>query len=238
MRFRRISELFIALSIMAGQALFAQATFQNLGFEDVQNIPVFDPRGHPWLMPASDALPGWTCYVGTNPVSQASYNDVALDSAWVGVLSNTSSFAPLGLVVGQYCASLQYGVTESFPSFTYGTASIAQLGQVPSGDHSILFRGTVPFVVTFDDAVIPLSVLSNEGDFYVYGGDVSQYAGKTGELKITTYSHFSYIDDIQFSSQPVPEPAVGGLIVLSLGLCGIRRKLECFSQRQDRVPTS
>jgi hypothetical protein len=203
---------------------FAQGTFQNLGFESGQNIPVFDPQGHPWTMPASDALPGWSCYLGTNQVSYAWYNDVALDSAAVGIQSSTSSYLPSGFLVGQYCLSLEYGVV----GYGYGTASIAQTAQLPANVQSIQFRGTYPFTVSFDGTVIPLIVLSSQTGYSVYGGDISQFAGQTGALTITSYSHFAYLDAIQFSTQSVPEPS--GLALFAIGF-GV---LYCHSWRLKR----
>ena len=204
---------------------FAQGAFQNLGFESIQNIPVFDPQGHPWTMPASDALPGWSCYLGTNQVGYAWYNDVALDSAAVGVQSSTSPYLPSGFLVGQYCLSLQYGVVGYGQ---YGVASITQTGQLSSSVQSIRFRGTDPFVVTFDGVTIPLVILSSQSGYNVYGGDISQFAGQSGTLAFTSYTHFGYLDAIQFSTQSVPEPSGIALFAVGFGV------LCCHSWRLRR----
>jgi len=211
-------KLFLVLALCNTHQLLAQGTFQNLGFEAAHSIPVFDPQGHPWSMPASDALPGWTCYIGANQTGIAWYNDVALDSAALGILSSASPYPPSGFVQGQYCLSLQ---TSTLPQFG-GPASVAQTGQVPADAQSIQFMGTVPFPVSFAGTVIPLSVLSSQAGFNIYGGDISQFAGLTGELRITSYGHFGYLDSLTFSSQPIPEPSTVSLFVVGLGVLYFR----------------
>jgi hypothetical protein len=201
----------------------AQGTFQNLDFESAHNIPAFDPSAHPWYMSAADALPGWSCYVGTNQVGYVSFNDLALDSAWVALITNTSAYYPMpaGLLSGRYCVSLEYGVVSGGP-LVYGPASIAQSGQVPAYARSIQFRGTVPFTVTFAGNAIPLVVLSAQGDYSIYGGDISQFAGQTGELRFISPNHFNFLDAIQFSTEAIPEPSTAFLFIAGGILLGIR----------------
>lgn len=207
-----------AITVVLAGRVPGQSTFQNLNFEAAQNIPVFDPQGHPWTMPAADALPGWTVYLGATQSASVFYNDVALDSAAVGIQSTTSPYAPAGFLVGQYCLSLQYGVTAGGAQPIFGTASIAQSAQLPSDVESIMFRGTFPFSVTFSGFAIPLTVLSSQAGYSIYAGDIGQFAGQTGELRITSSSHFSYLDAIQFSAQAIPEPNTLALSVVGLGL--------------------
>ena len=47
--------------------------------------------------------------------------------------------------------------------------------------------------------------------YYVYGGDVSAYAGQAGELR---FFGGGYLDNIQFSNLQIPEPSVLGLYAL------------------------
>ena len=220
MKHHPFRKLLLALTLCGAHQLFAQGTFQNLGFDAAHNIPVFDPQGHPWTMPASDALPGWTCYIGTNQTGTAWYNDVALDSAAISILSSTSPYPPSGFVVGQYCLSLQTSTSFTFPPFI--PASVGQTAQLPADAQSIRFRGTVPFPVSFAGTAIPMSVLSSQAGYNIYGGDISQFAGVTGELRITSFGHFGYLDGLTFSSQPIPEPASVSLIVLGLGFLYVR----------------
>lgn len=199
--------------------IFAQGTFQNLGFEAAQNIAAFDPYG-PVL--AADALPNWVCYAGTNQTSLAAYNSLALSSAWIGLHGSNSPFVPQGLRDGEYCVSLQYGVTTTDPPFQYGPASVAQTGQAPVDALSIRFRGTSLFTVTFEGELIPLVVLSTRSTYNIYGGDISGFAGQTGELRITYFAGSSFnaafIDVIRFSNLPIPEPSTACLIGVGFGI--------------------
>jgi hypothetical protein len=195
--------LFISVNV------FAQGAFQNLGFDLAKNIPT-DGSG---TMSASDALPGWTCYAGTNLLGYAAYDNVTLDLAFVGIQDSASQFLPAGLLVGRYCLSLQYGVIGSNQ---FAPASISQTGLIPSIANSIQFRATDGFTISFNGVDIPLVVLSSQAEYNVYGGDVSQLAGQTGQLFISSYNHFGYLDSIQFSTQSVPEPNC--IILLTVGL--------------------
>ena len=207
-----IFSLLFCLNSTSG--LWAQA-FQNLDFEAAQNIPVFDPHGHPWTMSPEDALPHWNCFYGTNQFGWAWYNDLALDSAAVGIMGSNSPlfvYVPAGLLDGQYCASLQ-AATMSAGSYS---ASIGQIGQIPSNAKSITFGGSYAFSVSFAGNQIPMEISIPEGNYNVYTGDVSQFAGQTGELLITSYNHFSFIDDIQFSPDAIPEPSTFALAAVAL----------------------
>ena len=79
---------------------------------------------------------------------------------------------------------------------------------------------------------MPLVVLSAQAGYNLYGGDISQFAGQTGELRITTDSHFSYLDAIQFSPVAVPEPNTVWLIAVGLGMCWM------WSRRRWRMLTT
>ena len=169
-------------------------------------------------MPASDALPSWACYIDGNQIGSVGYNDVALDSAAVGILSSTSPYPPSGFVLGQYCLSLQ---SSTLPQFEV-SASVGQTGQLPSDAQSLRFRASVPFGVSFAGSAIPLVVLSSRAGYNIYGGDISQFAGQSGELLITSHGHFGYLDGLSFSPQPIPEAAPVSLLFMGLGVLYFR----------------
>jgi hypothetical protein len=201
------------LFLLAASSSLAQGTFQNLNFESARNIPTFDPSGHPWTMSAADALPGWSCYLGTNNTAGVWYNDIAIGSAVIGIQSGTSPYVPAGLLGDEYCLSLQGGlVYASFPSVHYqGVSSIAQTGQLPADARSIRFK-TSGFLVSlsFAGVDIPLAVLTSQTNYSVLGGDISQFAGQMGELRFKSSAYAfppSYLDDIEFSPVPIPEPS-------------------------------
>lgn len=216
---KHLRMLYICLGTFAlVQSGFAQS-FQNLDFEAAHNIPVFNPQAHPWSMPAANALPGWTCYIESNVTSTVFYNDVALDSAQIGLQASDSPYPPNGLLEGQYCASLQSGVIGfSGTGLIYGTVTIAQLGEIPFDAQSIRFTGNAPFAVTIDGNAIPMLLLDVQSGYNVYSGDIGQFAGQVGELSFTSYGHFGYLDSIQFSSQAVPEPSTSTLILIGAGV--------------------
>jgi hypothetical protein len=217
----------LALSVLALSCTnefrnaLAQGTFQNLGFEAVRNVPLFDPQAHPWYMPAADALPGWACYVGSEQIHSVLYNNFTLDAAALGVASSTAAFVPNALPVGVYSLSLQAGIATSG---VYSSASIAQVGQIPSDAKSIRFRGYeqvtggIGFSVTFGGNPIPLTTIMTGDDVKLYGGDISRFAGESGELRITSISHFSYLDGLVFSPVAVPEPPTSALLLGGLTL--------------------
>jgi hypothetical protein len=71
----------------------------------------------------------------------------------------------------------------------------------------------------------PLSVIAiaSNPDYTVWEANVSAYSGQTGELLFQVpWESQAILDNIQFSTQPVPEPdtisLMGGLLLLLLSL--------------------
>lgn len=212
-----VAPLVCCLICASASQTSAQGTFENLGFEGVKNVP--SPWQHQLFMPATDALPGWNCYIGETPIGVVAYEGIALDSAYVGIVSRTNEYAPRCPFPGDYALSLQYGVTGSSQGvFSYSPAAVAQSGLVPAEAQSIRLIATYPFLVTFEGDPIPLVPLRSEGDYAIYGGDISLYAGQSGELRITSYSHFNYLDAVTFSPVPIPEPSSVGMALVGLYL--------------------
>jgi hypothetical protein len=105
-----------------------------------------------------------------------------------------------------------------------GSAEIAQTGTVDQTAHSLLFAATrgVPNV-SFNGQPLPVFPLQNHSTFISYGADVSAFAGQTGELRFTTaYPVGSFLDDIQFSSQVIPEPSTITLLAAGAVILGGR----------------
>jgi hypothetical protein len=109
-------------------------------------------------------------------------------------------------------------------------ATIAQEGTIPTDAQSIRMK-IVPFLsgstplVTIGSQSIPMFVLSLDSNGILLGGGVSSYAGSLKELRISSpsladhpYSIFGsfVLDNIAFSSQPIPEPTTTGLLVTGL----------------------
>ena len=108
---------------------------------------------------------------------------------------------------------------------TFVNASIAQFGLVPVGTMSIFLKvAGNDFSVSLAGQNIPLIPLSVENNYTLYGGDISQFAGLSGQLTLSSltvpnnrFNNVSF-DSISFSSTPVPEPSTFAL----LGLGGLQ----------------
>jgi len=237
MKYRRRTALICVLSFAFATSCFSQGTFRNLDFEAARYVP--GPYGY--YATAADALPNWSCYLGTNQTGIAWYNLATLDDAAVGVMTNSShDVPPSGFIQGQVCLSLQWGYVYLGGGVGYwGPAAIAQAGQIPADAKSIRFLGTSPFSIAFAGNAVPLAVLNALPNYSLYGGDISQFAGQTGELRITSYLHFNYLDSIQFSNQPIPEPSTLCLVIVGLAVfCRrLRRFKPCDRGRIGRQDT-
>jgi hypothetical protein len=77
---------------------------------------------------------------------------------------------------------------------------------------------------------INLIPLSSTANYTLFGGDISAFAGQVDELKIsanfgaTNHFYSIYLDDITFSTSPVPEPGTGALLVCGTILFGLNRR--------------
>ena len=191
--------------------------FVNLDFE--HPILPFNPVN--FHVPISSALPGWVGYYasvsfGTNIVSQILYNAVSTGAAAIS-LHDTFDQEDLP-IAGEYSVFLQ----SSSPSGQY-SSSIGQTGQIPVNTQSLTFlvRPTYLLQVSFGGQIIPLFVIGTMGGNDILGGDISAFAGQTGELLFTApYLGGGMIDNIQFSSSPVPEPSPFALSVLAFSALG------------------
>jgi hypothetical protein len=190
--------------------------FVNLDFENATVTPV---PGNPNHIVASDAIPGWTAYLGGNPQTSIGYDTVSLGGAAVFLedANAPSGGGPLP-IQGNYSMLLQ-GSTASTPT----AASIGQIGQIPANSLSLIFWG-YSSDVSFGGQNLSLVVLGSTPNYNIYGADISAFAGQTGQLLFTAQSGSEdIIDNIQFSPSAVPEPSEFALSVLGALLLGFRR---------------
>jgi len=202
--------------LMAGPCLSVWAqTFTNLDFEQVTLI------GTP--TPYAASLAGWTGYLGTEVLAPFIYNNETLSCAAISIIGTNYD---LGRLVphGSYCLLLQAGEEcVSYPPPSMVSAAIEQTGTIPASARKIVFD-TSPFGdmrdvrVTFNETPIPLGVQVPGSDIFVVGGDISTFAGQSGELRFTAPVYSDYyspqvpvwnrasrviVDHIRFSSTPL-----------------------------------
>jgi hypothetical protein len=106
---------------------------------------------------------------------------------------------------------------------------LSQTGLVPAGAKSLQFKAYdpfdvspfVPLAVTLGGQQLSLTPLMSAVNFTLYGADFQGWAGKTAELDFIVFAerphqnnNYVFLDSIQFSDQPVPEPGVLGLSAL------------------------
>ena len=196
----------------------SQGTFQNLDFEDATIVPDTSSFYYPYVVYASDAIPGWTAYVGGSQVSEILYNDEFLSGGAVSIIG-TSYSRPS--IQGNYSIILG---GFNYPGFLR-TAGIGQTGQVPGNALSLIFWGNIGANdVSFDGQTLSLTVLGSTANYNIYGADISRFEGQTGQLLFTTVpGGHDMIDNIQFSSSEIPEPSIVGLSALSGLLLAWRR---------------
>ena len=214
--------------------VFGQGSFQNLDFEAV-NI---SPPNQNAFFPFSEVFPGWIGYIGTNQATQAFYNGVSLGAALSSVFNRSTGYSNW-VISGNFTAAIAAGQDQIINnSSEIVSAAIAQTGPVPPSALSVRFRvGTASRVsdlrVTFNGQIIPIFPLASGSNFDVYGGDISAFAGLPGELRFTSHPISSplsktYLDNIFFSDQSIPEPS--GIGVFALGTLLVSWRLARFKR--------
>ncbi len=185
--------------------------FVNLNFEH-PILPLTPDEFR--AVPITNALPGWTGYLYGSPVDRVAFNGLSLGGAQIS-LQNSNGFPP---IQGNYSVLLQ-GSTPSFQ----GSAAVGQTGQIPADALSLRFWGGIS-QVSFKGQIIPHMAIGAGPNYTIYGGDISAFSGQTGELLFTAFpSRFWVLDNIQFSTEAIPEPRSLGLFALGGLLFGLRR---------------
>ncbi len=181
----RLAKLFFATIIgsMLGQSAIA-GPFVNLDIEDSPLLPSSSPS---LSVPVSQLFPGWTLLFNENVQANASFNDTLL----VGPAAVLwASDAPdLDVVEGTKSIALAGWDNNT-------SASISQTGDVPVGSQSIRFLARNvqfsalpippgPLFLTMNGLDVPLVILSSSGNGdFVFGGDVTTWAGTTSDLRL------------------------------------------------------
>jgi PEP-CTERM motif len=219
-------------ALLLCQSSHAQG-FVNLNFESAHTSG-YPPHDN---VQTGDAIPGWAASffitgIGNVYPSEIWQNAISLGGGGISINdTNTGfSFAPLA---GKYSVFLfggNYVSGEFFPE----SATISQSGLVPVGSQSIQMRignygGMGIFAVALNGQQISMIPLAVFPTYTLFGGNVSPFANQTAALSITALKVTSgpgpnpvLLDNIQFSSAPIPEPSALALAALGCGLFGFR----------------
>ncbi len=189
--------------------------FVNLGFENTTLTPILANEFSDYYV-TNATVPGWNwspyqTFGYGDPTTMVAYNDIALDSPAVTLQGMNSPFAPA--IGGRYSILLQGG-SPFVSSSSY--SAIWQTGQIPATAESLIYWGGA-LQVSFNGQPLYFFDISNAPSYTIWGADISAYAGQAGQLLFTApWQTTALLDNIQFSSSPVPEPSV-----LSLFSCCI-----------------
>jgi hypothetical protein len=211
----------ISILLVLIQSGHAQG-FVNLDFEDATVAPT-PVNGYGGSVDPAMAFPGWAVGGGGNLLNIL-YNDLTLGSPAVTLIGPNFPNAPgLTPLQGSYSALLYYDNPTITPPPT-----LSQTGLIPANTQSISFligNGLLSHAsLTLNGVNISLVPISG-GQM---AGSISAFAGSLAQLTFTTSDditgdNFLYIDDIQFSTTPIPEPSELALGALGALLLGFRR---------------
>lgn len=211
----------LLLAQLCAVAVRAQGGFQDLDFESANVILDSSSPYYPNAIDAANAFPGWTVS-GSVTAPDVFYNDISLGAPAIS-LQGAGSLEPV--LQGNFSAFLQ-GPSGSGSQ----DASITQTGQIPAGAESLLFYGenVADLQVAFNGHALPYLALGNGADYTIYGADITTLAGQTGPLTFTALpGGEALLDNIQFSPNPIPEPAAWMLLMAGMGIFGSTRLLQC-----------
>ena len=207
--------------------------FQNLNFEKA--VISYDPSGAipGYSVYANAALPGWAPYVAGIAQTDVIYNDISIGGAQISLFGPGSNWPILS---GKYSVELYGGLAGS-------PAAIAQSGLVPGTANSITFAAFTysPSLgrldVSLGGQALALIPLASGVHYTLYGADISKFAGTSVPLVFSApgvpgYSNPWILDDISFSTTPVPELGTGCLLLAGGVMLGIAGRLAGRAQRR------
>ncbi len=212
----------------------AQGTFQNLNFEAANLVAV--PGG----IAFGQALPNWAGFVGGVPQSAVLSNSYYLDTSGITIVTmDWPGYFDAGVISGGYSVLLQAGLSFSVDPVP-ADVSLAQSGTVPVTAQALYFRaypgsvsGFLPLRVFIGGQNVSFTPLSTDPKSTLFGADIRPWQGIATTVDFTLLAqrpHFGnnymFLDSIQFSDLPIPEPSSLSLLVLSALLLGkFRRRM-------------
>ena len=217
------SIIFAIAVLLLAEAGFAQ-NFVNLNFESANVPTILLGQPSPGVS-STNGIPGWTPYFNGQPVSQIAHNDDSIGGALI-IIEGPDWF-PSQILQGLYSVKIFGDSNLSGNSENTNTTAIGQAGQIPANALSLTFLGSFFFgvQVMFNGQSLPYSAIGSGANYTIYGADISAFAGQTGELRFFAPINASgLLDDIQFSTQPIPEPSGLALFDVSTLLFGFFRR--------------
>ncbi|MEI7728570.1 MAG: hypothetical protein WCO56_03325 [Verrucomicrobiota bacterium] len=215
---KNLVTLLLGIGSCQSNMVCGATVFQNLNFEEA-TVPDLPSGSWNSSEPVADALPGWRAFIGTFEVTTVPHNAHPFGAVSVIIYGPYSWSSDI--LSGNYSAGLA-GAYYYQPEFR--NASIAQVGAVPMWANSIQFKVSPwahAFTVSLGGNVLPTQQLSSTAQYLIWAADVSAYAGNETELRFTSMydglgpPNLISLDDIQFSTDMVPEPSA-----LALGCTG------------------
>ena len=209
---------FVAISLFILWQNAQGQGFVNLDFESA--VIVSDPSSpyYPNAVYANDAIPGWvvTGFLGPNEVL---YNTISLGATSVSILGTSGTPSPIS---GAFSIDLFGGSTDT-------AATISQTGLVSASAQTLFFKakpGIGSLQIFLGSQNLTFFTLSTGANYNLYAADISTFANQTQTLKFSALqgvNNYWEIDDIQFSSSPIPEPSTFALTALGGLLLAFRR---------------
>lgn len=196
--------------------------FINFNFE-AANI-----SGSSGIVSASNAIPSWTAYIGGVSQGNILYDSETLSDPAVS-LQDTNNFYPI--IEGAFSVLLQGQFNPSHNLIYTNSVAIGQTGLIPSMAATLLFSAEIfvggphvaNMVVTFNGQNLNYTQIGSGAGFSIYGADISAFASQTGQLLFTVpYNGSVLLDNIQFSTSPVPEPSPLAFLAVGASLLGWR----------------
>jgi len=203
-----VKNILLATAIIISQRCHSQGAFVNLDFEH-PFLPLIPVNSQ---VPITKAMPGWTGYIGGVQISNVIFNTIGTGSSGID-FQGPGSLQPI--LQGQYTVGMGPG-QQGF------TTAIGQTGTLPSNIQSLTFyiHPGSGFSVTFAGQQISLVTVGNTSVATIVGGDISAFAGQTGQL---LFQGGGELDNIQFSTSPIPEPSCLALFGVGAMLIGFFR---------------
>jgi len=209
---RKMTMMLGLVGIFAGAA--RGQGYLDLNFESAYNLP--GNPGNGVSVSVTNSLPGWAAYNGDNVLPDIYYVSNSLGD--VG--------GPVRLEGGSLALSGDFSVG------LYLAGSISQTGTVSANAESLEFEAESPslsasgFYVILGGQTLSYSALSQGSGYTVYGANIPE--GMGGQVEPLTFGISdlgqALLDNIEFSTTGVPEPAEWALIGIGVVLFGFWRR--------------